>query len=73
MSKSNKTTLILHITSSPKKNWECFKEVLMEAEHICPDCYSSSVYHYFERLVIYDKDSKIVGFKDWGDFVIPFR
>ena len=66
MSGANKTTLCLRITADPKENWKNFKKALLECEHVCPECYSLNVLHYFERLVIYDRNSEIIGFKDWG-------
>lgn len=38
-----------------------------EMVYRCPECKSTHVYHYFERVCIYDWEDELVGFKDWSD------
>lgn len=48
------------------RDWEQFKEIMLQINHICPMCFSDETIHYVERLVMYDKDGDVVGHKDWG-------
>lgn len=37
-----------------------------ECKYQCPECKSFHVYHYFERVCVYDWNDELVDFKDWN-------
>ncbi len=44
-----------------------FKRMALEHFRICPECRSKNVWHYYERIVMYDENGEVFGYKDWCD------